>query len=91
LNLWDYKLLHRGPLEWLYLCIKFNDNTRRGSEIISGRHTDRQTDRQTGDLIRLLSFLESRLKMVFRVQEIIFIAENYIRHVIYKATRQEFE
>jgi hypothetical protein len=33
-----------------------------GSEVVSGGHTDRQTDRQTSDLINLLSFLESRLK-----------------------------
>jgi hypothetical protein len=36
-----------------------------GSKVISGGQTDRQTqkDRQTGDLISLLSFLESRLEM----------------------------
>jgi hypothetical protein len=34
-----------------------------GSKVISGGHVDRQTDRQaTGDLISLLSFLESMLK-----------------------------
>jgi hypothetical protein len=45
-------------LEWHYLCTKFHENLPSGSEVISGGHTDRQT----GDLISLLSFLESRLK-----------------------------
>jgi hypothetical protein len=38
---------------------KFHENLPSGSEVISGGHTDRQT----GDMINLLSFLESRLKM----------------------------
>jgi hypothetical protein len=37
-----------------------------GSEVISGGHTVRQT----GDLISLLSFLESRLKMYQSVQKL---------------------
>jgi hypothetical protein len=54
------KLLHRGPLEWHCLRTKFHENLPRGSEVISGEHIDRQT----GDLISLLSFLESRLKIM---------------------------
>jgi hypothetical protein len=55
------KLLQRGPLEWHYLHTKFHENLQSGSEVVSGGHTDRQTDRQTGDLISVLSFLEIRL------------------------------
>jgi hypothetical protein len=39
------KILHRGPLEWHYLCTKFHENLPSGSKVISGGHTDRQTDR----------------------------------------------
>jgi hypothetical protein len=53
------KILHRGPLEWHYLRTKFPENLPRGSEVISRG----QIDRQTGDLISLLSFLESTLKL----------------------------
>jgi hypothetical protein len=53
------KLLLRGPLEWHYLPTKYHENLPSGSKVISGRHTDRQI----GDLISLLSFLESRQKM----------------------------
>jgi hypothetical protein len=45
----------RGPLEWHYLHTTFHENLRRGSKVISGG--------QTGDLISLLSFLDSRLNM----------------------------
>jgi hypothetical protein len=51
--------LHRGNLEWHYRCTKFHENLPSGSKLLAG---DTQTDRQTGDLISLLSFLESRLK-----------------------------
>jgi hypothetical protein len=43
---------------------KFHENLQIGSKVISGVHTYmyRQTHIQTGNLINLLSFLESRLK-----------------------------
>jgi hypothetical protein len=50
--------LYRGPLEWHYLRTKFHKYLPSGSKSISEGHTDRQT----GDLIRLHSFLESSLK-----------------------------
>jgi hypothetical protein len=50
--------LHRGPLEQHYLCTKCHENLPSGSEVISGEQTDK-----TGVLTRLLSFLESRLKI----------------------------
>jgi hypothetical protein len=53
------KVLHQGPLEWHYLATKYHKNIVSGSKVISGTHTYRQT----GDLISLLLFLESRLKM----------------------------
>jgi hypothetical protein len=52
------KLLLRGSLEWYYLRTKFYENLPSYSEVISWVHIERQT----GDLISLLSFLESRLK-----------------------------
>jgi hypothetical protein len=42
--------LHRGPLEWHYLLIKFHENLPSGSKLAGDTH------RQTGDLISLLSF-----------------------------------
>jgi hypothetical protein len=53
---------HQGHHQWHHLPTKFNENPPLGSKIISGGHTDRQIYGQTGDLISLLSFLESRLK-----------------------------
>jgi hypothetical protein len=50
--------LHRSTLEWHYLRTKSHADLPGGSEVISGGHTDRETD----DLISLLSFLESRLE-----------------------------
>jgi hypothetical protein len=41
---------------------KYNESLPGGSKVISGGHTDRHTHTQTGDLLRVLSFLESRLK-----------------------------
>jgi hypothetical protein len=52
------KLLLRGPLEWHYLRTKVHQILPSGPDVISGGHTDRQTS----DLISLLSFLESILK-----------------------------
>jgi hypothetical protein len=46
------KLLHRGPLECHCLRTKFHEIQPSGSKVITGGHTDRQT----GDLISLLSF-----------------------------------
>jgi hypothetical protein len=54
------KLLHRGLLEWHYLPPKYHEDLTSGSKVISGG----QTDRQTGDLIKMLSFLRNGLKMV---------------------------
>jgi hypothetical protein len=46
-----------------YLCTTFHEkNLLSGSKVISGGHT--QTDRNTFDLINLLSFLETRLKIL---------------------------
>jgi hypothetical protein len=57
----------RSPL-MSSLTTKFHENLPMDSKVIRGthrqteRHTHIQTDRQTGDLINLLSFVESRLK-----------------------------
>jgi hypothetical protein len=49
----------------------FTKNLPFGSEIIrGGTQTDMHTDRETGDLISLLSFLKRKLKMVENVQQI---------------------
>jgi hypothetical protein len=48
----------RGPIEWHYLRTEIHEGLLHFSKFISGGHT-----RQAGDLIRLNSFLESRLKM----------------------------
>jgi hypothetical protein len=50
------KLLQRGPLEWHYLRTNFMKFHEAVQKLLVG-------DTQTGDLIRLLSFL-SRLQMV---------------------------
>jgi hypothetical protein len=52
------KLLHRGPLEWHHLPTKYHD-LPSSSKVINGGY---RQDRQTGDLISLLLFFESRLK-----------------------------
>jgi hypothetical protein len=55
----------RSPLMTLaYICTKFHKTLPSGSKVISGGHTDRLT----GDLISLLSFLEGRLKKRFNIQ-----------------------
>jgi hypothetical protein len=38
------KLLHHGHLEWHYLCTIYHDDLPRGSKVIGGGQTDRQTD-----------------------------------------------
>jgi hypothetical protein len=53
------QLLHRGPLEWHYLPIKYREIYQAVQKLLVG---GTQTHTQTGDLISLLSFLESRLK-----------------------------
>jgi hypothetical protein len=45
-------------------AFQISPNTPVGSEVPRGIH--RQTDRQTGDLTRLLSFLESELIKAWR-------------------------
>jgi hypothetical protein len=52
-------LLHRGPLEWYYIHAKFYENLPSGSKLLVGA-----TDRQTGDVISLLSFLQSTLQII---------------------------
>jgi hypothetical protein len=52
--------VNKGPLEWHYCCTKFHEYLPSGSKVISGGGGHRQT----GDLISLLSFLESRLESV---------------------------
>jgi hypothetical protein len=56
--------LHLGHSELHYLRIKFHENLPSGSEVISGGQTD-----TTGDLISLLSFLESRLKSIANITQ----------------------
>jgi hypothetical protein len=67
--------MHRGTLEWHYFHTKFRENLQSSSEVISGGHTDRQT----GDLISLLSFFESMLKRKFKKWPVIPIAEQNIK------------
>jgi hypothetical protein len=73
----ELKIWHWGPLEWHYLPTKYHENLPSGSKVISRGHTDThiytQTDRQTGDLIRLLSFLQSRLIYLVTTQQISII------------------
>jgi hypothetical protein len=56
------KILHRGPLEWHYLHTKFHEIVPSGSKVTSGV----QIDRQAGDLINLLPFVEIRLELDLR-------------------------
>jgi hypothetical protein len=89
------KLLHWYPLEWYYLLAKFYESLLSSSKVISGTHTHTHTHthtythRQTGDLICLLSFLESRLnnKHTQFSHNIDLIFENGSRHV-YTTGRQ---
>jgi hypothetical protein len=52
------KMWHQGHLQCHHLPTKFHENSHIGSKVISGTHTHTQA----GDLIILLSLLESRLK-----------------------------
>jgi hypothetical protein len=67
--------MHRGTLEWHYFHTKFHENLQSSSEVISGGHTYRQT----GDLISLLSFLESMIKRKFKKWPVIPTAEQNIK------------
>jgi hypothetical protein len=57
---------------------QIHENLHSSSKVISGGHMERErerkTDRQTGDLISLLSFLENRIKSRYN-------SENYWRLV----------
>jgi hypothetical protein len=53
------KLLHRGPIDWHHFPTKHHENLQSCSKVVSGG----QRDRQTGELISLLYFLESRLEI----------------------------
>jgi hypothetical protein len=55
------KIIASWSLEWHYLHTKFHQNLPCGSTVISG-------DTQISDLISLLSFLKSGLKMNTTVQ-----------------------
>jgi hypothetical protein len=68
--------MHRGPLEWNYVCTKFHEYLPRGSKIITGGHTDRQT----GDLISLLSFLEITIKstMIHLTYSFIYLTKQSV-------------
>jgi hypothetical protein len=50
------KLSHRGALQRHHLPTKFHENLQIGSRVI------RWTERQTGDLISLFSFLKNMFK-----------------------------
>jgi hypothetical protein len=58
------KLLHRGALEQHNLPTKYYEKLPVGSKVTSERRARKHThtDRLTGDLISLRSFLEIRLK-----------------------------
>jgi len=67
----------RGHLEWHHLTAKIHENPPVDPNVINGTHTHTHTDRQGGDLISLLSFLESRLK---RELERILPKKNLVFH-----------
>jgi hypothetical protein len=50
----------RGHFQWNHLPTKFHENPPISSKFIGGGHTD--TNTLTGDLTRLILFLESTLK-----------------------------
>jgi hypothetical protein len=71
------KIIALWPLEWHYLSTKCHENLPSSSKIINGGHTDRLCD-----LISLLSFLESRLKIVSDTDRL----KNTSIHVCAKTT-----
>jgi hypothetical protein len=60
LKVWNLKIIGFGPLQWHKPPHKYLEDLPRGSKFIwgGGGQTDTQTDKQTGDLISLLSFLK---------------------------------
>jgi hypothetical protein len=68
-NGWSYgikKLWHPGHHRWHDLPTEFHEILLIGSEVISGWHIDRWTERQHGDLISFTCFFKgSRLKQGF--------------------------
>jgi hypothetical protein len=66
------KMRRRGHLQWHHLSTIFHENPPISSKVISGRHTHTHTHT---DLISLLSFLESRLKIL--CPSIYFITSIY--------------
>jgi hypothetical protein len=51
------KITASGPFEWYHFPTKYHEDLPSSSKVIGEGH------RQTGDLISLLSFFESRLKI----------------------------
>jgi hypothetical protein len=60
----------RGYLQWHHPPTKFHENAPIYSKVISGGYAGTHTHTHDGDLISLLSFLESRLKTEYLVEEI---------------------
>jgi hypothetical protein len=57
------KLLHRGPLDDIKSVPNFMKIYQAVQKLlVRGTQTDKQTRRQTGDLISVLPFFETRLK-----------------------------
>jgi hypothetical protein len=59
------KIIAQCPLQWHYLCTKFNENLPSGSEVISGH-------RQSGDIFGKLDNKCSYCNQEIHVKEYIF-------------------